>query len=145
MRIFPIFCQIFFSHQTHNGSFSGFVALICDCWVQHNSYHFPVSHWDGSMTYREISVSHWLVWITYRARPLREAVNVYNNIYILFYVFMALPILLFSFFIYFLSRMRIKQETRVHPSHLLRKPDKQRGFRAWTLPSQVFTKTSQMA
>ena len=36
--------------------------------VQHNSYHFPVSHWDGSMTYREISVSHWLVWITYRAR-----------------------------------------------------------------------------
>ena len=30
---------------------------------------------------------------------------------------MALPILLFSFFIYFLSRMRIKQETRVHPSH----------------------------
>ena len=43
---------------------------------------------------------------------------------------MALPLLLFSFFIYFLSRMRIKQETRVHPSHLLRKPDKQRGFRA---------------
>ena len=146
MRIFPIFCQIFFSHQTHNGSFSGCVALICDCWVQHNSYHFPVSHWDGSMTYREISVSHWLAWTTYRARPLREAVNVYYNIYIFFlYVFMALPILLFSFFIYFLSRMRIKQETRVHPSHLLRKPDKQRGFRAWTLPSQVFTKTSQNA
>ena len=68
MRIFPIFCQIFFSHQTQNGSFSGCVALICDCLVQHNSYHFPVSHWDGSMTYREISVSHWLVWITYRAR-----------------------------------------------------------------------------
>ena len=43
---------------------------------------------------------------------------------------MALPVLLFSFFIYFLSRMRIKQETRVHPSHLRRKPDKQRGFRA---------------
>ena len=146
MRIFPIFCQIFFSHQTQNGSFSGCVALICDCWVQHNSYHFPVSHWDGSMTYREISVSHWLVWITYRARPLREAVNVYYNIYIFFlYVFMALPILLFSFFIYFLSRMRIKQETRVHPSHLLRKSNKQRGFRAWTLPSQVFTKTSQNA
>lgn len=39
---------------------------------------------------------------------------------------MALPILLFSFF----SRMRIKQETRVHPSHLRQKPDKQRGFRA---------------
>ena len=147
MRISPIFCQIFFSHQTHNGSFSGCVALICDCWVQHNSYHFPVSHWDGSMTYREISVSHWLVWITYRARPLSDTVNVYNNIYIyiLFICFMALPILLFSFFIYFLSRMRIKQETRVHPSHLLRKSDKQRGFRAWTLPSQVFTKTSQMA
>ena len=35
---------------------------------------------------------------------------------------MALPILLFSFF----SRMRIKQETRVHPSHLRQKPDKQR-------------------
>ena len=84
---FPDFCQIFFSHQTQNGSFSGCVALICDCWVQHNSYHFPVSHWDGSMTYREISVSHWLVWITYRARPLREAVNVYNNIYIFFYMF----------------------------------------------------------
>ena len=43
---------------------------------------------------------------------------------------MALPILLFSFFIYFLSRMRIKQETRVPPSHLRRKPDKQREFRA---------------
>ena len=43
---------------------------------------------------------------------------------------MALPLLLFSFFIYFLSRMRIKQETRVHPSHLLRKSDKQRRFRA---------------
>ena len=43
---------------------------------------------------------------------------------------MALPILLFSFFIYFLSRMRIKQETMVHPSHLRRKPDKQRGFMA---------------
>ena len=43
---------------------------------------------------------------------------------------MALPILLFSFFILFLSRMRIKQETRVHPSHLRWKPDKQRGFRA---------------
>ena len=45
---------------------------------------------------------------------------------------MALPILLFSFFILFLffSRMRIKQETRVHPSHLRRKSDKQRGFRA---------------
>ena len=82
------FCQIFFSHQTQNGSFSGCVALICDCWVQHNSYHFPVRHWDGSMTYREISVSHWLVWITYRARPLREAVNVYNNIYIFFYMFL---------------------------------------------------------
>ncbi len=35
------------------------------------------------------------------------------------------------FFLYlFFSRMRIKQETRVHPSHLLRKSDKQRGFRA---------------
>lgn len=33
-----------------------------------------------------------------------------------------------SLFIF--SRMRIKQETRVHPSHLLRKSDKQRGFRA---------------
>ena len=43
---------------------------------------------------------------------------------------MALPILLFSFFNYFLSRMRIKQETRVHPSHLRQKPDKQRGFYA---------------
>ena len=31
---------------------------------------------------------------------------------------------------YFFSRMRIKQETRVHPSHLRRKSDKQRGFRA---------------
>ena len=82
MRISPIFCQIFFSHQTHNGSFSGCVALICDCWVLHNSYHFPVSHWDGSMTYREIYVSHWLVWITYRARPQSDTVNVYNNIYI---------------------------------------------------------------
>lgn len=40
---------------------------------------------------------------------------------------MAIPQLLFSFFIYFLSRMRIKQETRVHPSHQRRKPDKQRG------------------
>ena len=88
MRISPIFCQIFFSHQTRIGSFSGCVALICDCWVQHNSYHFPVSHWDGSMTYREISVSHWLVWITYRARPLSDTVNVYNNIYIFFYMFL---------------------------------------------------------
>ena len=140
------FCQIFFSHQARIGSFSGCVALICDCWVQHNSNHFPVSHWDGSMTYRGISVSHWLVWITYRARPQSDTVNVYNNIYIFFFIcFMALPILLFSFFNYFLSRMRIKQETRVHPSHLRRKSDKQRGFRAWTLPSQVFTKTSQMA
>ena len=34
------------------------------------------------------------------------------------------------FFLLFLSRMRIKQETRVHPSHLRRKSDKQRGFRA---------------
>ena len=132
MRISPIFCQIFFSHQTHNGSFSGCVALICDCWVLHNSYHFPVSHWDGSMTYREISVSHWLVWITYRARPQSDTVNVYNNIYIyiLLYVFIALPILLFSFF----SRMRIKQETRVHPSHLRGKPDKQRGIQGVNPP-----------
>ena len=144
MRNFPIFCQIFFSHQTQNGSFSGCVALICDCWVQHNSYHFPVSHWDGSMTYREISVSHWLAWITYRARPLREAVNVYNNIYIYSFISFNGITPTAVFFIYFLSRMRIKHETRVHPSHLRRKPDKQRGFRAWTLPSQVFTKTSQM-
>ena len=88
MRIIPIFCQIFFPHQTQNGSFSGCVALICDCCVRHNSYHFPVSHWDGSMTYREISVSHWLVWITYRARPLSDTVNVYYNIYIFFYMFL---------------------------------------------------------
>ena len=36
------------------------------------------------------------------------------------------------FFLYFIS-FRIcvrKQETRVHPSHLRRKSDKQRGFRA---------------
>ena len=128
MRIFPIFCQIFFSHKTHNGSFSGCVALICDCWVQHNSYHFSVSHWDSSMTYREIYVSHWLVWITYRARPQSDTVNVYNNIYII--CFIALPILLFSFF----SRMRIKQETRVHPSHLRQKPDKQRGIQGVNPP-----------
>ena len=81
------FCQIFFSHQARIGSFSGCVALICDCWVQHNSNHFPVSHWDGSMTYREIYVSHWLVWITYRARPQSDTVNVYYNIYILYYMF----------------------------------------------------------
>ena len=34
-------------------------------------------------------------------RPLREVVNVYYNIYILLYVFMALPIQLYSFFISF--------------------------------------------
>ena len=118
MRIFPIFCQIFFSHQTRIGSFSGCVALICDCWVQHNSYHFPVSHWDGSMTYREISVSHWLVWITYRARPLSDTVNVYYNIYILFICFMALPILLFSFFILFLFAYACESKKRGFTLHI---------------------------
>ena len=34
-----------------------------------------------------------------------------------------------SLFIFFRVCVR-KQETRVHPSHLRRKPDKQRGFRA---------------
>ena len=87
MRIFPFFLSNFLFAPNTKWQFLGCVALICDCWVQHNSYHFPVSHWDGSMTYREISVSHWLAWITYRARPLREAVNVYNNIYIFFYMF----------------------------------------------------------
>lgn len=32
--------------------------------------------------------------------------------------------------VFFFSRMRIKKETRVHPSNLRQKPDKQRGFRA---------------
>ena len=119
MRIFPIFCQIFFSHQTHNGSFSGCVALICDCWVQHNSYHFPVSHWDGSMTYREISVSHWLAWTTYRARPLREAVNVYYNIYIYsFYMFLwHYPYCCFlSLFIFF--RVCVESKKRGFTLHI---------------------------
>ena len=112
MRISPIFCQIFFSHQTHNGSFSGCVALICDCWVLHNSYHFPVSHWDGSMTYREIYVSHWLVWITYRARPQSDTVNVYNNIYIFFYMFLwHYPYCSFlSLFIFFAYAYKARNE-----------------------------------
>ena len=118
MRISPIFCQIFFSHQTRIGSFSGCVALICDCWVQHNSYHFPVSHWDGSMTYREISVSLWLVWITYRARPLREAVNVNNNIYIFFYMFLwHYPYCCFlSLFIFF--RVCVQSKKRGFTLHI---------------------------
>ena len=113
---FPDFCQIFFSHQTHNGSFSGCVALICDCWVQHNSNHFPVSHWDGSMTYREISVSHWLVWITYRARPLSDTVNVYYNIYIFFlYVLWHYPYCCFLSLFYFFSHMRAKARNEGSP------------------------------
>ena len=106
------FCQIFFSHQARIGSFSGCVALICDCWVQHNSNHFPVSHWDGSMTYREISVSHWLVWITYRARPQSDTVNVYNNIYIFFYMFLwHYPYCSFlSLFIFFAYAYKARNE-----------------------------------
>ena len=79
-------------------------------------------------------------------RPFCEVVNVYYNIYIFFYMFLRhYPYSCFlSLFIFF--RVCVwKQETRVHPSHQRRKPDKQRGFRAWTHPSQVFTKTSQMA
>ena len=143
---FPDFLSNFLFAPNTKWQFSGCVALICDCLVQHNSYHFPVSHWDGSMTYRVISVSHWLVWITYRARPLREAVNVYNNIYIFFYMFLRhYPYSCFlSLFIFF--RVCVwKQETRVHPSHQRRKSDKQTGFGAWTHPSQVFTEMSQMA
>ena len=55
------------------------------------------------MTYREISVSHWQAWITYRAWD--HFVKLWTSIiiYILLYVFKALPIQLFSFFIYLFS------------------------------------------
>ena len=80
------------------------------------------------MTYREISVSHWQAWITYRACD--HFVKLWTSIiiYIFFYMFLRhYPYSCFlSLFIFF--RVCVwKQETRVHPSHQRRKPDKQRG------------------